>query len=410
MQPAPPVAVPPPPHRIGQSAEELVRFAGDREKAVPAHDVDVPAGAAFRVAPLLHVARLADGHLIVVGQTRVTVASSGAPQLTVHVTAGWATGELAVRLGREPVEGRRRQPFDRLDNWQPIDPCTEQETAVRTALHLARWPDDGDAEERATALAKDLAERSREAVADLRTLRYELQGLLSGELRRASTRTLERLLADLLELSNAASRAQDEARECAREGLWTWRTDDAAYHAQRVAQDPTLALRAGVTEPVQRRWLPRLDAAVRQCQAMDVQLGDESAALRGLLNATSTMSVTRDARSSETFNLLASVGGIMLGLPALVLTLYGASSVLPLSTSNFVVLIPLAVAGLAAAIIAAFLPGRERTGRAKRFWAALGAVVVTLGLLAGAGALVDPEGADAPLPVLPTAPPAPATP
>ncbi|MCZ2804605.1 hypothetical protein O2W18_05790 [Modestobacter sp. VKM Ac-2983] len=390
----PPSPVPsshqPVPQTFGDVGEELVRFATGRDRSGSADHVALPADCAFRVAPLLHVVSATDGHLIVLGQIRVTVPSAGFPDIEVHLTAAWATGELAARLGPEASGRSHHTPWASLENWQRVDAGDEIESVVRTAVHGLRWRTDEDVEERVTRIAKDLAERSRDAVADLRNLRYELETLLSSELRKASTRTLERLLADLLELSTLASRARDEARECARGGLWAWRTDDDAYHAQRRLQDPTLAPRPEPAKPVRRTWLHLHDAAVRHCQAMERQLGDETASLRGLLNATSTMSVTRDARSSETFNLVASVGGIMLGLPALVLTLYGASSVLPLSTSNYVVLLPLAFAGLVAAVIAAYLPGRERTGKVRRFLAALGAVTVTLGLLAAAGALVHP--------------------
>ncbi|WP_299956330.1 hypothetical protein [uncultured Modestobacter sp.] len=374
-------------------ADDAVRFAHGSELTVSPGNVTLVPGSAFRVAPLLVVADLRHSHLVVVGHTRVVVSPEGRLRFTVHVSASWATGELAVRLDPRSSQVTHRRATGKLEDWQVLDPEApevrrEQETAVQAALRLV-VSGHADPEAQATAVAKTLAERSRQAVAELRTLRYELERVLSGELRQASTRTLERLLADLLELSNAASRARDQARECAREGLWTWRSDDAAYHAQRRRQDRTLPPRPGTDGQVRRDWLHTLDAAVRHCQAIDAQLADEAAALRGLLSATSTMSVTRDARSSESFNLVASVGGIMLGLPALVLTLYGASSVLPLD-SNYVALVPLAVAGLAAAVIAAFLPGRERSGKLRRFSFALLAVVVTLLLLAGAGSLVRP--------------------
>lgn len=399
------VPVATPQERVGAF---LVRFTGADAPAPRPHDVEVVRGAALRVAPLLEVAAVEDGHIVVVGRTSVLADSAGALSLDVHVEGTWATGEFAARLTAED-DGARRRTYGEVDNWQRVDDArADREQLLRTALAGVDAPPAGDPEARATMVAKTLAERSRGAVADLRRLRYQLERLLSGELRKASTRTLERLLADLLELSNAAGVARDQARECAREGLWSWRSDPSAYHEQRRRQDPTLAPRPGRRRRTRRDWLHTLDAGIRQCQAMDGLLADEAAALRGLLGATSTMSVTRDARSSETFNLVASVGGIMLGLPALVLTLYGASSVLPLNTSNIVVLIPLAIAGLAASVIAAFLPGRERTGKLRRFTAALSAVVLTLLLLTIAGALVHPDRSSPPAPS--PAVPAPATP
>lgn len=415
MLPASPVSGPDGPQDVTDSPGPLVVHPADAQLIAAPSDVTLPAGAAFRVAPLLHVAALHDGglvssdartggpapaatgHLVLVGHTRVTVPADQDPQYTVVVTAAWVTGTAGDDA--RPGARRRTRPDDLgpFEDWQPVDQHPALDAAAQAVLTPLRAPTSGDAEHRATVVAKALAERSREDVTRLRRVRYDLERLLATELREAATRTLERLLADLLELSNAASRARDEARECARERLWTWRTDDDAYHAQRGLQDRGLAAAAG-GPGVERSWLRTLDAAVRHCQAVDRQLGEETAALRGLLNATATISVTRDARASETFNLVASVGGIMLGLPALVLTLYGASSVLPLSPSNYVVLIPLAVAGLAAAGIAAYLPGRDRSGKGRRFLYALLAVAVTLGLLALAGSLVTADEDRSPTP------------
>jgi uncharacterized membrane protein len=76
----------------------------------------------------------------------------------------------------------------------------------------------------------------------------------------------------------------------------------------------------------------------------------------------------------------------------LIVALYGATSVLPINTSNVVVLLPVAVAGLVAGLLAAILPGRERAGKVGRFCATLIATGVTIVLLAFAGSLVNPKG------------------
>jgi Flp pilus assembly protein TadB len=80
----------------------------------------------------------------------------------------------------------------------------------------------------------------------------------------------------------------------------------------------------------------------------------------------------------------------MFGVPALILALYDASDILPLHTGNAVVLVPLAIGGLIAALVAALLPGRRRTGKVRRFSVALAAVLAMLVILASAGTLVTP--------------------
>lgn len=340
---------------------------------------------AFRAVPLLEIAHAGDHRLVVVGQTQVWTASGSAPLVTVVVRALWTATEAP---GADGVRGYAPP----LIGWTsvPDDPALEQ--AIARLVAVAPADASGDDEARATAMAKWFAEGSRNAVAELRTARHGLERLLANEIRHGSTKQLEVSLADILELSIAASHARDEAREAVREGLWTWRSDGPAYHAQRRLLDPTLPPRPGSERGSERAWFGTLDAAVRQCQAMEQQLGHETDVLHSLLNATSTIAVTRDARAQELFNLVASVGGILLGVPALVLSLYGATTILPLRFTNYVVLVPLLVGGLLAALIAAYLPGKERTGKLRRFVATLVAVLVTVLILMLAGALVTPHG------------------
>lgn len=189
----------------------------------------------------------------------------------------------------------------------------------------------------------------------------------------------------------AVSRARDAATEDRRGGLSSWRSHAAAYHAQRRLQDPTLPRRPGARKARRRSWFPILDAGVRQCEAMDRLLAEESTLLHQLLDAAASVSVARDAQAQETFTLVATVGGVLIGIPALIIALYGATSVLPINTSNIIVLVPVAVSGLLAAFLAAFLPGRERIGKAGRFSMTVIATVATVVLLAAAGALVTPK-------------------
>jgi hypothetical protein len=88
--------------------------------------------------------------------------------------------------------------------------------------------------------------------------------------------------------------------------------------------------------------------------------------------------------------MVAAVGGVMFGVPALILALYDASDILPLHVGNAVVLVPLIIGGVIAAVIAAVLPGRRKTGKVRRFAVAMTAVAVMLVILASAGTLVTP--------------------
>jgi hypothetical protein len=385
----------------------------DERTAVKAGKVDVPDGGrtAFRAAPLLRVMTLGDEHLIVVGQTQVWVSRGEQARVTVLVRALWRATEQTTSSAGDL--GTHARP---VTQWEPVTGHDRLPEVLEHVVHGLPQDLGRDVEERATGLAKQLAERSRNAVAELRVVRHGLELLLAQELRGGGTKALEFVLADLLELSTAASRARDEAREAHRAGLWTWRTDVAVYHAHRRLMDPSLPTRPGDRGGRRRSWLRVLDAAVRQCQHMERQLGEDLDVLYGLLNAASTIAVTRGSRAQETFNLVACVGGLVLGVPALVLSLYGADKILPLgSASTYAVFIPLALAGLLASLVAAWLPGRERNGKTKRFLVALGAVGLTLGLLALGGQLVPlGEGPESPAvptsPVQSTPPPAPSVP
>jgi len=347
-----------------------------------AHDVVPPEGYTFRAAPLLEVVDGEHG-VIAVGQTQVWVAQNGTPWVAVLVRAMWHVGD------------------DDRGRWEPVaveDEKAQTDAVVARILSRLRSgsPDGGDTERFATAMAKHFAERSRDAVAGFRQLRYAVEHSLAHQLRH-STKELDHTLSDVLELSTVASRARDEAREAARAGLWAWRNDASIYHAQRRLLDPSLPERDSDQEGRDRPWFVLYDAAVRQAVQMERQLGEETSAFGGLLTAASTIAVTRDARSQHTFNWVAGMGGILLGLPALILAMYGAGDLLPLGPTTYGILLPVVAAGLVALAIALFLPGMG-AGRAKRFWATLAAVLVTIALLYWAGREVPAKILPAPAP------------
>jgi hypothetical protein len=356
-------------------------------------NVPVPRRTAFRTAPLLAILETGTGRLIVVGHCQVTVAAQRTPALRVLAQALW----LASRDDDEPRRRRSRgggagrfRPTDH--GWRMVPGYEGLGELLIPWLRANPHPIPADREGRATVIAKAISESSRNEAYTVRELRYGLERTIGASLRRLKTQELESVLADVVELTVAVSRARDAATEARRGGLSSWRSDPAAYHAQRRLQDPTLPRRPGSRKARHRSWFPILDAGVRQCEAMDRLLAEESTLLHQLLDAAASVSVARDAQAQETFTLVATVGGVLIGIPALIIALYGATSVLPINTSNMIVLVPVAVSGLLAAFLAAFLPGRERIGKAARFSMTLIATVATIVLLASAGALVTPKG------------------
>ncbi|MBB2943223.1 hypothetical protein FB565_002936 [Actinoplanes lutulentus] len=346
--------------------------------AVPAwHDVSAPDGAAVRAVPLLAIMNTGTERLIGVGDLRIMVHHDLRTKLTAVVRGLWVT-----EAGESPAGPT-------ATNWR-IEP-NDSRLAELLANVIKAVPYSGqpDPEGLATEIAKAQAEQSRDRIREIKVFRYGLEHLLSANLR-GETSMLENVLADVIEMSTLVGRVADEARQAAREGMGAWVTDPAAYHAQRRLQDAALPPRPGARRAARTAWFVILDAGVRQCRALQTEAGEEAPMLHSLLNAASTIAVTREAKAQETFNMVASVGAVMFGIPALVLALYDATAVLPLRAGNAIVIVPLAVAGLAAALIAAVLPGLRRTGKIRRFSVALAAVLTMLIILISAGTLVTP--------------------
>jgi hypothetical protein len=353
---------------------------------ISAHDVLLGASDAFRAIPLLAALKADGDRLIAVGQTRVVTRRNALPRVTVVVRRLW---QASVQ---ESVYGDPLAVAHAVGHWRVIPHHDQLDRLLTAWVKSAIGSPSGDADGAATSVAKDLAERSRDTVAVLRSFRYGLEEMLARTLRGGSTNNLELVLADIIELSTVCNRAGDEAREAVREGMWTWRTDPAAYHAHRRMLDGSLPALRGDHRGRRRPWFATLDAGVRQCEGMARLIGEETPLLHSLLNAASTIAVTRDARAQETFNFVATVGGVLFGMPALILALYSATSVLPLTKANVIVFAPLAAAGMLASALAAFLPGSKGRGRARRFAAAGAAMLIILLLLIVAGTLVHPDG------------------
>jgi hypothetical protein len=354
----------------------------------------LPRGMAFRTAPLLAILDTDSGRLMVIGHCQVRVRPNRAPVVRVLARGLWfASGSAQTpRPSRRRRLGRGADRISTADhNWRIVPEFDQLRDALIPWLRNNPHEIPTDEEGRATVIAKAISESSRNEVYTVRALRYELERVIGANLRRLRTQELELVLADVVELTIAVSRARDEATEAWRGGLSSWRSNFAAYHAQRRLQDPTLPRRAGARRARRQPWFVILDAGVRQCKAMDQLLTEESTLLHQLLDAAASVSVARDAQAQEAFTLVATVGGVLIGIPALIIALYGATSVLPINMTNAVVLVPVAAAGLVAGLLAAFLPGRERGGKIGRFSVTLIATAATIILLALAGSMVNPK-------------------
>lgn len=380
---------------FGREAGVLVHLdvvPPDDVRTEPASSAPLSRGTAFRTAPLLAIIDTGAGRLMVIGHCQVRAEPRRTPVVRVLARGLW----LASRGAEAPRRRRgRRRSTGQLGttdhNWRMVPEFDRLRDVMIPWFRNNPHAIPADREGQATVIAKAIAESSRDEVYTVRALRYELERVIGANLRRLRTQELEFVLADIVELTVAVSRARDEATEAWRGGLSSWRSDVAAYHAQRRLQDPTLPRRPGALRARRQSWFPILDAGVRQCRAMDQLLAEETTLMHQLLDATASVSVARDAQAQETFTLVAAVGGVLIGLPALIIALYDANSVLPINTTNALVLLPVAAAGLVAGFLAAFLPGRERAGKIGRFSATLVATAAIIILLAIAGSLVNPK-------------------
>lgn len=327
-------------------------------------------GGALRAVPLLRVLG-GPADLVVVGQVHVVVAD-GTLALDAFVEGVW----VAAGGGWEP-----RAPGDVPD----LD-----ERLARTLPAAEDAPAEvlADAQTAATWFGKAVAERSRGSVGRLRELRYAVESSLADQLRPGRRESVLPTLATLLELGVVCGRAADQAREAVREGLWVWRTDDEAYHAYRTAQDPTILGGHTPADHTTRPWMRAHDAAVRQCRAMDEQLTAEAGIIAGLLDAAATVASARESESQQLFNTFVGVAAVGLGLPALVLSLYGADSLVPLSSfRQGVALVPIALAAILAGVLAVHgLPTR----RTRSHIVGTALVVVALMLLLVLAGMVAP--------------------
>lgn len=332
----------------------------------------------IRAVPLLHVSGDPGQRLVMVGHTRVIV------QDVDHVA-------VECFVGNVWTEGADEGEFTLVNKGDASGNARVAEAVQRFTDALPAWPEASEASDsqmHAARHAKALAEMSRNSVAQVREIRYALEhrlAVFSGKGHQTSSNTP--IVASLLELNIICGRAADQAREAVREGLWLHLSDSVAYHSYRRLQDPSIINDAAVATPSTRTWMRLHDAAIRQCLEMRKQLDAESATTRALMAAAASISNSREADAQSSFNTLAAVASLGLGIPALVLALYGADRLLPLNTeSKQLAFIPVAAGLFFAALIAIW---RAPKGKSSRVWifAAIGIILILLSLLITAGLL-----------------------
>lgn len=348
------------PRREGHGIEARILHAragsaGDS----PESDGSSPGSGTSLTAPLLRVVGPLGRRRVVVGRIRVRTGQDEVPVVTLAVRAVWSE------------EGGWRQ--ERSAAGSPDD-------ALAASLAEPAHGIAGDARSRAVTMAKAFAESSRNEVLRLRELRYELEQRMADHLAGRADGQLRPLLAAAVELSTAVGRARDQALEAVRAGLGVWTWDRAAYLRLREEAAP---------EPDEGpAWMPRLRAGVRHCEAMERELAEEADRLQALLSGMSSFAVAQGAEAQERFTLAVGAGAAVIGLPALVLALYGANPYLPLDSLDraWRLLLPIGATALVAVLaVLAWMPG---TTRPRHYLVAVGAVVALVSVLLLAGALV----------------------
>lgn len=313
------------------------------------------AGEAVLAAPLVRLIGPPGERRVLVGRVRVSVDADGACAVTLLVRVTWS---------------------ERGGWHQEAEPRVAVDRALLRALAEPRHRIGGDPASVAVVTAKAFAEAARNEVDRLRDLRYEVERQVADLLAQRRSAALRPLLAQVVELSSALSRARDHARDTVRDGLSIHLWDPDTYHRNRGE--------ATTAEP--KPWAATHRNALRHCEAVDVLLSEEVDRLQTLLVGMSTFAVAQDGEAQQRFNTLAASAAAGLGVPALILALYGADDFLPFTADRaWRALAPIAVTALAAVTVALWrMPGRVSV---RQYLAAVGLVVALVAILLVAGFL-----------------------
>ena len=277
-----------------------------------------------RVAPLLQRVELyGTGFGLVTGRVRVLVpdevvrggAYARRISYEVGITGSWHVSPDGVV---ERIDLKAEEILAAIgDSMRPLlQPSTSTDPTMEAARH-----------------AKALCELSRNSVVSIREIRYQLEERLANESADDTADEVHTwIVSSILKLNIVCGRCVDIARELVREGLWSYLDDDDAYHAYRRLRDPSLIVDQPPADIAMRSWMRLHDTAIRHCEQIDAQLTEESSTLVALLEAASSISSSREADAQTRLNTLVALLSLGLGVPALVLVLYGAQLILPLDT------------------------------------------------------------------------------
>lgn len=337
----------------------------------------------LRIAPTLFIIDVNGQQSITVGNCQILTSASGRTQISAHVVESWTiknTQSATSRRKSRRTDRRQNTTTKQLETTSIAESSSDIRNEITTAVEkILRLLTDSCTSEnhldRAPEIAKRLCELSRNNVAEIRDLRYGLESDLAKSSRDSlATENYTNMVANLLQLNVICGRAADQAREAVREGLWVHGPDSEAYHAYRKLQDPSIVNAFEPANHEMRTWMRIHDAAIRQCQQMQLQLEAESTSIHALLSSASSVSSSREADAQTRFNLLVGLVSIGLGVPALFLALYSATILLPLNTSSKIMsFLPVAIPLLIASLFALFMPPQ---GSTRKYW--IGSGLVTL--------------------------------
>lgn len=290
----------------------------------------------FRSAPLLMVVGNRAHRKLVLGRWHI-----------------WSDGERIL------IDAAIEHIADESSGWERTDaaPATLTEL-LRDHFEPRPKTDLTDRHRLLASLAKEAAEQSRNGVAQVRSLRLELEERVAASLGSAHGESPSKTVPLLINLGIAMTQARHEAREAVREGLWLWSDDPAAYHAYRRGRDITLATWQPSVDATPRPWMGAHDAAIRHCESMSELLGEEVHALTQMVQAAGAMAQIHDAESADTLNKVASAAAVGIGLPSLGLAYYGADRLFVLNPSGIVVVLGVILIPTVFAIVASMVVGR----------------------------------------------------
>lgn len=331
-------------------------------------------GGAGRVVPLLITVAgpEAGAAVVVAGEALVSVDAEREVHCAVRIDGTWKIAERRVTEAKEIDE-------------------TQLATALSTKVFavLRSDTDDASLDEMVAGYAKAMCEVARDAGTALRAARYDVE----EDLARESSNEIggvdhTTIVASLLRLSVLSGRVADTCAEAVREGLRLYVEHNDLYHWYREQRDSALVTRGTTRQTEIPGWMRLHDAAIRHCEALRDSALRESASIGGLLSAAASISSSRDAEAQSRMNKLVAILSIGIGVPALVLSLYGAEVLLPLSRwRQWAAFSPVFVALLLASIIA--MTSAPEAGPSRRTWRiAATSVIVILGFLVFGAAIV----------------------